>query len=121
MVHGGSSPHRTAYAQLTFTQNAVGQPKAIREDAMRVMVLRDGSIFFRNAKIDPTHLPTLVRRAVKEGTERRVYLTVDARTKYGDAKVVYDAIAAGGVREICLLAEKIGRVEMRCGFTATAR
>jgi biopolymer transport protein ExbD len=107
MLHAGNSTHRTAYADLAFAQNAVGQPKAIRDDAMRVMVLRDGSIFFRNAKVDLAELPTLVRRAVKEGTERRVYLAVDARTKYGDAKVLYDAIAADVVRDIWLMAEKI--------------
>jgi len=96
-----------AIADLPLTAYAAPRPKAMREDAIRITVLRDGSIFFRNAKVDPTSLPTAVQQAVKEGAERRVYLTVDARTKYLDAKVVYDAIAAGGVRDICLMAEKI--------------
>jgi biopolymer transport protein ExbD len=107
MMVSGHAPHHFALADLALTQTAVGQPKAIRENAIRVMISRDGSIFFRNVKIDPTQLPQLIQQAVKEGAERRVYLTVDARAKYGDAKVVYDAIAAGGVRDICLMAEKI--------------
>lgn len=48
----------------------------------------------------------MVRQAVKEGAERKVYLAVDTRAKFGDVKVVSDAIAESGVRDICLLAEK---------------
>ena len=94
-------------ADLPLSAYAASQPKATREDAIKITVSRDGAIFFRNVKIDPTQLASLIQQAVKEGAERKVYLTVDARTKYGDAKVVYDAIAAGGVRDICLMAEKI--------------
>jgi len=94
-------------ANLPLSVYAISQPKAIRDDALRVMISRDGSIFFRNIKIDPTELAPSIRQAVKEGAERKVYLTVDWRTKYADAKVVYDAISAGGVRDICLMAEKI--------------
>jgi biopolymer transport protein ExbD len=107
MLVEGSTPHHGVYADLALTKEAVRQPKAVREDAMRVTVTRDGSVYFRNAKIDPSDLPHLIRQAVKEGAERKVYLIVDSRGKYRDAKVVYDLIAEGGVREICLIAEKI--------------
>ena len=102
-----SQVHHTVVADLPITAYAAAQPRATREDSIRIMVSRDGSIYFRNQKTDPEALPKLVREAVEDGAERKVYLTMDGRTKYGDAKVVYDAIAAGGVRDICLMAEKI--------------
>jgi len=107
MLVSGHSPHHMVIADLTWAQTAVAEPRAIREDAIRVTISRDGSVYFRNQKTGPEALPELVRKAVEDGAELKVYLTIDGRAKYGDAKVVYDAIAAGGVRDICLMAEKI--------------
>ena len=107
MLVSGHSPHHMVIADLTRARTAVAEPRAMREDAIRVTISRDGSVYFRNQKTDPEALPELIRKAVEDGAERKVYLTVDGRAKYGDAKVVYDAIAAGGVRDICLMAEKI--------------
>jgi|SRR5882672_625015 len=107
MLTAGHTTHGFTLPDLAMTKEAVGQPRAGREDAMRVVITRDGSIYFRNVKIQPSDLPGLVRRAVENGAERRVYLAVDARAQYGDAKVVYDLIAEGGVRDICLVTEKI--------------
>jgi len=96
-----------AIADLPLTAYAAPQPKAMRENAIKIVVSRDGSVYFRNQRTDSEALRELIRKAVEDGAERKVYLTVDGRAKYGDAKVVYDAIAAGGVRDICLMAEKI--------------
>jgi len=96
-----------AIADLPLTAYATPQPKAMRENAIKIVISRDGSVYFRNQRTDSEALRELIRKAVEDGAERKVYLTVDGRAKYGDAKVVYDAIAAGGVRDICLMAEKI--------------
>ena len=47
--------------------------------------------------------------AVQEGSERKVYLKVDARAKYGDAERVVDQVRAAGIQQICILAEKAKR------------
>jgi len=107
MLVAGHSPHNMVIADLARAQTTVAEPRALREDAIRVTITRDGSLYFRNQKTDSEALPELIHKAVENGAERKVYLTVDGRAKYGDAKVVYDAIAACGVRDICLMAEKI--------------
>jgi len=48
-------------------------------------------------------LPILICGAVGEGAERKVYLSVDARAKYGDAAAVVEQIGKAGIREICIL------------------
>ena len=106
MLVAGHNPHCSVYGDLPLTTSASAQPKAMREDALKVVVARDGSIYFRNMKIGLEELPEMARQAVKEGAERKVYLAVDTRAKFGDVKVVSDAIAESGVRDICLLAEK---------------
>jgi biopolymer transport protein ExbD len=93
--------------ELALSVHAASEPRAVREDSIRVAITRDGSLFFRNVKIVPNDLPKMIRDAVQNGAERKVYLAVDARAKYGDVKMVYDAIAEGGVNEISLIAEKV--------------
>jgi len=92
---------------LALSVHAATEPKAVREDSIRVVITRDGSLYFRNVKIAFSDLPKMIRDAVQNGAERKVYLVVDARAKYGDVKAVYDAIAEGGVNEVSLITEKV--------------
>jgi len=88
------------------TQNATPQPGAVREDAMRVAIARDGHVFFRQTAIAPEQLPDLIRTAVRKGAEKRIYLLADRRAKYADVKVVIDQIQLSGIRDVVILANK---------------
>lgn len=46
------------------------------------------------------------RRRRRWPAEKKVYLAVDARAKYGDAAAVAGEIGKAGIREICILAYK---------------
>ncbi len=82
------------------------QPKALAEDAIKVYVTRDGRVYFRNTQVQAKSLPALIRGAVQEGAEKKVYLEADARVKYGAAAAVVNEIGKAGIREICVLAYK---------------
>ncbi len=86
--------------------HATRQPKAVREDAVEISLARDGRVLFRHTRVLPKSLPILIRGAVQDGAEKKVYLAVDARAKYGDAAAVVDAIARAGINQICFLAYK---------------
>ena len=86
---------------------AAAQPKAIREDSIRISLTRDGSIFFRGTKVSAEDLPDFIRKAAQEGSERRVYLAADARARYADVKAVIDCIGQAGIRDVTVPAEKI--------------
>lgn len=94
------------YIDLPRSASAGREPKAIREDAIRISLSRDGSVFFRESKINIDHLPALIRIAVQEGAERKAYFAVDSRARYGDTKAVVEKIAEGGIQEISFLAYK---------------
>ncbi len=76
------------------------------EDAMKVYVTRDGRVYFRTQQVQSKSLPVLIRNAVGEGAEKKVYLAVDSRAKYGDAAAVVEQVGNAGIREICILAYK---------------
>lgn len=86
--------------------HTTAQPKALAEDAMTVFLTRDGRVYFRNTQVLPKDLPMLIRGAAQEGAERKIYLSADARAKYGDAEAVVGQIGKAGIREICILAFK---------------
>ena len=106
MIAEGMTSHHGYAVDLALTSSASAEPKAVRENAMTVMVTRNGSVYFRNTKIGPDDLPHQIREAVHGGAEKRVYLKVDARTKYGDVKAVEDQIDAAGIRDVTFLVEK---------------
>lgn len=47
-----------------------------------------------------------IRESVQSGSERRVYLWVDAKAKYGDVKVVLDGVRDAGIEKVALLVEQ---------------
>jgi len=106
MMYPSPCHHCNSPVDMPLSVYAAAEPKANREDAIRIFVTRDGSVFFRYNKVNSEDLRTLIREALQEGAEKKVYLAVDARSRYGDIEPTLDEIRAAGIREICFLAEK---------------
>ena len=81
-------------------------PGATKEDAMRIFVMRDGRVYFGSHAVGTEDLPNEIREGVRNGAERRIYLAVDARAKYGDAEKVLEQIRASGIRDVSLLTQQ---------------
>jgi biopolymer transport protein TolR len=79
------------------------EPGALREDAITVTVARDGKLFLRSTQISLEELPALVRRALKEGSERKAYLRADAKARNSDIEVAVAGIRAGGISTIAII------------------
>ncbi|HKW32353.1 MAG TPA: biopolymer transporter ExbD [Candidatus Acidoferrum sp.] len=99
--------HSFAPADLPSALHATAQPRGAAQDAMKVCVTRDGRVFFRSDRLQPKSLPFLISNAIEEGAEKKVYIAVDSRAKYGDAAAVVNEISNAGIREICILAYKL--------------
>jgi biopolymer transport protein ExbD len=84
-------------------------PQAIREDALQVIVTRDGRLFLGTHEVVPEELPHELRDGVRTGAENRVYLLVDARIKYADVKPVLNEIGLAGVKNISFLTRPVPR------------
>jgi biopolymer transport protein ExbD len=75
LLMAGIAPEHAKWSNdLPHAQNAKLQPGARWEDAMRFGVLRDGKIYFRENQIATEELASLLRTAIQEGSERKVYL-----------------------------------------------
>jgi biopolymer transport protein ExbD len=108
MVVVGFRPYRfTIPLELNPTDHAVLFRAATREDAIRMLITRDGALYYDSGvgylEIRVADMADHVREKVREGSERRAYLMVDQRAHYGDVKPVIDAIRDGGVWNVSLV------------------
>jgi biopolymer transport protein ExbD len=101
--------HPRGSVDLPEAQNAVLERSALREDVMRIAVARDGSVYFRQTRIGREDLPKLIRTALQEGAEKKVYLAGDRRAKNESVKLVLDQIRLAGITSVVILTEESTR------------
>lgn len=98
--------HGDSPVDLPKARSATLQPGAVREDAIRIAVTRDGRSFFGWNKAEPGELPNLIRTAMRAGSERKVYLLADGRAKNDEVEIVVDQIQIAGITNVLILANK---------------
>ncbi len=102
MVHAVDRPARKT-VDLVKSRNATAMPGALQEDAIHVSIPRDGATYLGSLRIRPAALPDAIREALQNGAERKVYLAVDARTRYGDVMFVLAEIRRAGIETVCFV------------------
>ena len=95
-------PHQRP-VDLSTVDHATSMRGAIREDAMHVTVTRDGNVFFNAHQVHRDQLIPQILDSVHRGSEAKVYLSVDARAKYGDATRVIDQVRQAGIQHIGII------------------
>ncbi len=95
--------HRGAPVDLPHISHPVSMAHANREDAIVIAITRDDKIFFRNDQVALDLLPTKIRESVDHGSEKKVYISADARAKYGWVADVLDSARSAGVEKIGFL------------------
>lgn len=94
-------PMHPAYAMdLAAAEHGRKIPKIACYDSITISINRYGSIYFRNTKTPPEDLPNRIHDAVLNGAEKRVYLRVDARAKYGDVNALLPYIQLAGIERV---------------------
>ena len=72
---------------------------------MCIFIMNDGTGYCGNTRINPDELPDQIRARLQDGTERKVYLTIDARVRYGRVSTIVDAVRLAGLQDISLITE----------------
>ena len=81
-------------------------PNAEREDALVVMVMSNGDVYFGKDKLTPDQLPDKFHERLGQGAERKVYIKADGRTKYGSIADILNSVHASGITNIAFLADQ---------------
>ena len=101
-----SQPHHGLLFDQYASRNAVAMPAALRDDALRVMLTRDGTIYFGNVKTRSKDLPQQIRKRMQNTAQRKVFLVVDKRAKYWDVSTILDDVREAGIGDIAFLTER---------------
>jgi biopolymer transport protein ExbD len=101
----GPHENRQIPVYLPTADNAVSHPDARLEDNLRVSITRDGSVYLGMYRVARDDLSGLIRDAVRNGAERKVYVAADARAKYGDVDRVVEEIRRAGISQVIFLAD----------------
>jgi biopolymer transport protein ExbD len=83
--------------------HAMLQPGAELDDAIRISVLPHRRIIFRNTMVVANDLADLITAAVKQGSEKKIYLSADLRARNRDVQVVLDQIRTTGIPRVAIM------------------
>ena len=95
--------HRPAVADLPKSSYAYQQPGARREDAIRITVTRDGAVYLGQTGMRLQELGPAVQSAIREGADKKVYISADANAKNIDVERVVDELGRAGITQISFL------------------
>src|SRR5580658_2481304 len=99
--------HHGVSADLAKVSHPISMPGALREDAMKVSILRDGKVYFGSDRIDVINLPAKIQDRLKDReVERKVYIVVDMRARWSNVEGVLEGIRSAGVIRVAFLAEQ---------------
>jgi biopolymer transport protein TolR len=91
---------------MAKVNNPVPMPDADKEDALLIVVMRDGRIFFGTDRINADDLTNKVKDRLADKVDKRVFIRADSRAKYGAVVDVVDNVRAAGVDDVGLLTEQ---------------
>ena len=95
-----------ASVDMAKVNNPVPMPDADKEDALLVVVMRDGQIYFGTSRIKVDELTQKVKDRLADKPDKRIFIRADMRAKYGAVVDVVDNVRAAGVDDVGLLTEQ---------------
>jgi biopolymer transport protein ExbD len=101
-----ATPHYGVSADLPRVGHPIAMRGAIREDALIVTILRDGSVYFGKDRTRPADLSKRILEGVRGRAETKIYIRAYARLRYQTVREVLDAGRSAGLEKIVFLAEQ---------------
>jgi|SRR5271167_3277447 len=98
-------PHHGMAFDRYISHNAISMPAALRDDAIKVQLARDGVIYFGGTRIASEDLPEQLRQHLLVSGQRKAFLVVDQRARFRDVSVVLDDVRRAGVWDVAFLTE----------------
>ena len=99
-------PHHGVSVLLPKVRHAHSMPEAEREDAMIVLIYRNGEVFFNRDLVSSQQLEGLIRQQLGYGSENKIYIRADARTPFYFVKRVLDGIGSAEIPRVAFLVEQ---------------
>jgi biopolymer transport protein ExbD len=106
MIFATEYHHPGVTADLPMVNHAKDMPGARREDALFLMITRDGKTFFQKELVAGPELPDRIHRAWMQTDERKIYIKADARVRYRTVRLTLAQLQIAGVQDIAFLTDQ---------------
>lgn len=102
-----TKPCGSVSADLAKVSRPISMRNALREDVMKVWIMRDGMVYFGSDRIDPDSLAEKIKDRLNDrGMERKVYIAPDARARWGSVETVLDGVRSAGIIRVAFLTDQ---------------
>ena len=91
---------------MAKVNNPVPMPDADKEDALLIVVMRDGQVYFGTDRVTLDQLTDKVKDRLANKVDKTVFIRADMRAKYGSVVDVVDNVRSAGVDDVGLLTEQ---------------
>ncbi len=91
---------------MAQVNNPEAMPDADKEDALLVVVMQDGKIYFGTEQVSLDALTEKVKDRLANRVDKRVYLRADKRARFKYVVDVVDDVRSAGVDQLGLLTEQ---------------
>ena len=81
-------------------------PNSVKEDAIYIHILRDQALYLGNSRPVVEELGPEIQKRIINGSEKRIYLEVDSRVRYGFVKQVLEQIQDAKIQNVTFIAKK---------------
>ncbi len=99
--HGGAS------VDLAKVWHPVSTPGANREDAIKVIITRDGKAYCGSDQVSFPNVSDKIKDRLKEPeVEHKVYIVADARARWGAVRLALQGVQGAGIVRIAFLTDQ---------------
>jgi biopolymer transport protein TolR len=91
---------------MAKVNNPSPMPDADKDDALLIVVMRDGQVFFGTDRVSLDDLTNRVKDRLANKVDKTVFIRADMRAKYGSVVDVVDNVRSAGVDDVGLLTEQ---------------
>jgi len=99
--------HHGVIADLPKVSHPIPMPGALREDVIKVTILRDGKVYFGGEQVNALDVHAKIEDRLRDReVERKIYIVADARARWGTVKVVLSGVRGAGVIRVAFLVDQ---------------
>jgi biopolymer transport protein ExbD len=94
---------RWGSVELAGARHSVSIPGILRDDAITIGLSASGDVYYKLTRTMPSDIEGKIREDLKRGAEKRIYLNVDSRARFGDLINIFPQISAAGVENVTFI------------------
>jgi biopolymer transport protein ExbD len=101
------STHHAVSVDIPQVLHPVSMRGALRDDAIKISILRDGHVYFGRDRVWSGNLTEKIQDRLKDREiEHKVYISADMRARWSDVETVLGDVRSAGIVQVAFLTDE---------------